>query len=359
MVIRHYRHIRHYRPELVAIIIFAIIALQVLLFFLIQPQMRFVIQFDSVPATNNPFFPFSINVHYRGFKVGRVTKIKLSQDQKHILFYVNIYYKGLIIPTNSLMIYKNENIYGKRYIDINYPEVPTAQYIQNGDTIDGVAAAERIDQYLVNEIKKGETGKLLQNLYDISEILKKTLSNKTNCKLVTQSAGDLSTILENLKGVTQDVSFASDLRSTIKCSSCSLKQVSTMLSDRQINQCLRTAPKTIITTCNNLDRVSDNVKIMTKILPSVNSNLISTNETLNDVNSNLGKINTKVPIVPQSLVSDAQQLVVKTTCIESELSNILSKRFLLLKLTFANPFSTLQRYAQNCFFRPSNQCSTK
>lgn len=359
MVIRHYRHIRHYRPELVAIIIFAIIALQVLLFFLIQPQMRFIIQFDSIPATSNPFFPFSINVHYRGFKVGRVTKIKLSQDQKHILFYVNIYYKGLIIPTNSLLIYKNENIYGKRYIDINYPEVPTAEYIQNGDTIDGVAAAERIDQYLVNEIKKGETGKLLQNLYDISEILKRNLSNKNVCTLMGQSAGDLSTILGSLKQVTQDKSFANDLRTTVKCSSCSLKQVSKILGDRQINQCIRTAPKTILATCNNLDRVGEDVKTMTKILPSVNSNLVSTNETLNDVNSNLGKINTKVPVVPQSLVSDAQQLVVKTSCIESELSNILSKRFLLLKLTFANPFKALQTYTQSCFWRTSPQCSSK
>lgn len=358
MAIRHYRHIRHYRPELIAIIIFAIIASQVLLFFLIRPQMKFVIQFDSVPATNNPFFPFSINVHYRGYKVGRVTKIKLSEDQRHILFYVNIYYKGLLIPTNSLMIYKNENIYGKRYVDINYPEVPTADYVKSGDTVYGFAAAERIDQYVVNEIKKGQTGKLLQNIYDISEILKKALSNKDNNKLLTHSAGDLAVILENLKGVTQDASLVSDLRSTIKCSSCSLKNVNSILSDKKINQCIRTAPQQIITTCNNIEKVNENVKIMTKILPSVNSNLSSTNATLGDVNCNLGQINTKVPIVPQSLVSSAEQLVVKTTCIEGELSNILSKRFLLLKLTFANPFKALHAYAQNCF-RSSSQCSTK
>lgn len=358
MVIRHYRHIRHYRPEIVAIIILFIIASQIILFFLIRPQMRFTIQFDSVPATNNPFFPFSINVHYRGYKVGRVTKIELSQDQKHILFHVNIYYKGLMIPTNSLMIYKNENIYGKRYVDINYPEVPTAQYIGNGDLVEGVAAAERIDQYVVNEIKRGETGKLLRNLYDISEILKKALSNKTNNKLLTQSAGDLAVVMENLRGVAEDPAFISDLRSTIKCSSCSLKNVSSLLSDKKINQCIRTAPQQIIATCNNIENVNENVKTMTKILPSVNSTLNSTNSTLTEVNSNLDKINTKVPIVPQSLVTNAEQLVVKTTCIESELSNILSKRFLLLKLTFANPFKTLQIYAQN-YFHPSTQCSTK
>lgn len=358
MVIRHYKHIRHYRPELVALIIFSIIAFQVVLFFLIQPQMRFVIQFDSVPATNNPFFPFSINVHFRGYKVGRVTKIELSKDQKHILFHVNIYYKGLRIPTNSLMIYKNENIYGKRYVDINYPEVPTEDYLKNGDMIYGVAAAERIDQYVVNEIKKGQTGKLLQNMYDISELIKRALSSKSNSKLLNQSAGDLAAILEATRAITAQPEFVSNLQSTIRCSSCSLKQVSSILEDKQINQCIRTAPKTIIATCSNIEKMNTNVKTMTKILPSVNTNLSSTNATLSDVNQNLGQINTKVPIVPQSLVSNAEQLVVKTTCIESELSNILSKRFLLIRLAFANPFSGLQRYAQT-YFHPKTQCSIK
>ena len=107
---------------------------------------------EVVPAIKKNVHIFRINVHYRGYDVGDVTDLKLSQDQKHINFYVTINYKGLRLPTNSKIKFKTENIYGVRYLDVEYPEKPSGKFLKNGDIVDGAEAYERIDEYLIESI---------------------------------------------------------------------------------------------------------------------------------------------------------------------------------------------------------------
>lgn len=302
-----------------------------------RKQMKFIVQYDFVPAINKNVHLFRIDVHYRGYDVGDVTDVKLSQSQKHINFYVTIHYKGLKLPTNSEIRFKTENIYGARYLDIEYPQKPSGKFIKDGDKVDGKEAYERIDEYLIESISSSESQKIFQNLSDITDIINISLKNKANKKLLDKSAGDLAIILEDLKSITRDSSFKKDLKSTIKYSSSSMKNVDEILSRQEIQETIIQAPTSVKETQKNIEEMTDSMSKVSKILPDVNQNLGCVNTLLNDANGNLCTINTKVPTIPQSLVENAETLVVKTSCLECELSKILSKRFLIPRLIFGNP----------------------
>lgn len=308
--------------------------------------MRFVVQYDFVPAINRNVHIFRIDAHYRGYDVGDVTEVKLSPDQKHINFYVTINYKGLKLPTNSEIIFKNENIYGARYLDVEYPQNPSGKLIKNGDIIDGKEAYERIDEYLIEALDSEQSKRMLQNLYEITDALKIALTKGDNKKLLNKSAGDLAIILEDLKSITRDSSFTTDLKSTIKHSSSSLKNVDEILSSKEIRETIIQAPASVNQTMKNIGAMTDSMGKVSEVLPHVNKNLDCVNTLLQDANGNLCTINTKVPTIPQSLVENAETLVVKTNCLESELSKILSKRFLIPRLIFGNPGKSFKTCAK-------------
>lgn len=319
--------------------------------------MRFVVQYDFVPAINRNVHIFRIDVHYRGYDVGDVTDVKLSPNQKHIEFFVDIHYKGLRLPKNSEITFKTENIYGARYLDIEYPKKPSSEFIKDGDIVNGKEAYERIDEYLIESLSSEQSQRMFQNLYEITDALKIALTKGDNKKLLNKSAGDLAIILEDLKSITRDSSFTTDLKSTIKHSSSSLKNVDEILSSKEIKETIIQAPTVTKQTMKDIGQMSGSMGKVSEILPHVNKNLDCVNTLLQDANSNLCTINTKVPTIPQSLVENAETLVVKTNCLESELSKILSKRFLIPRLIFGNPGKSFKTCAK-CR-RPRSRTSAK
>lgn len=332
--------------KIIGLIILIIIAYLIFYKATHRTYMKFIVQYDFVPAINKDVHLFRIDMHYRGYDVGDVTDVKLSEDQKHINFYVDINYKDLRLPTNSEIIFKTENIYGARYLDAKYPDKPSGKLVKNGDVVNGKEAYERIDEFLIESISSTESKKMLQNLSDITDIINTSLKNKDNKKLLNQSAGDLAIILEDLKEITQDPYFKRDIKSTIKHSSSSLKNVDEILSNREMRETITQAPATVNQTMQDLGKMTESMGKVSQILPNVNQNLDCVNTLLTDSNNNLCTINKKVPTIPQSLVENAETLVVKTNCIECELSKILSQRFLLLRLMFGNPGQSFKTCAK-------------
>jgi len=56
---------------------------------------------------------------------------------------------------------------------------------------------------------------------------------------------------------------------------------------------------------HDLGQMTDSMGKVSEILPTVNKNLDCVNSLLTDANGNLCTINTKVPVIPQSLVENA------------------------------------------------------
>lgn len=312
--------------------------------------MSIIVKYDDVPAINNNLWLYKIHAHYRGFEVGNVRKIKLSKDQKHIEFYVDIYYKDLILPRNIIVIFKTENLYGSRYLDIEPAKIPSKEMLTDGDSVMGVTAYERFDEYLLQEVKSTKSQHLLKNLSDITDALKKALKNKNNEKLLNESSSDLAIVLESLKEIADDPTLKNDIKSTIKLSSSSLKNVDEILNDQEIKSAINSAPESISMANNNIKSMNENLIKVSESIPDVTKSLTTTNNLLTDTNYDLCSINNKVPPIPPSFVENAEKLVIKTDCFESEISKILTKRWLILKLIFGNPGKSFK----NCVKKECN-----
>lgn len=308
-------------------------------------KMKFTIEYDYVPAISRNVKIFKIDVHFRGVDVGDVTNIRLSKDQKHVEFDVKINQKNLRIPKNSLVMFKSEAI-APRHIDIEPTKNPSDEIIKNGDIIDGTEVNERIDSFVIDELTSGQTGMLIHNLKEITDVLKQTLKDKKSEKLLTQSAEDLTVIIEKLKYITADPSFEKDVKLTIKHSSRTLKNIDDILANKDIKQTIQNAPETINKTINSIEDMNQNMNKVSESLPETIQKVTTVNSLLTQVNSNLGNINNKVPPIPQSLVDNAEKLIVKTDCMATELSNTLSKRFLMFKLFFGRPGENMRTCAR-------------
>lgn len=315
-----------------------------------RPYMRIIVRYNDVPAINNNLWLYKIHAHYRGYEVGDVAKIKLSKDQNYIEFYVNIYYKDLKLPKNVVIIFKTENLYGSRYLDIEPSSIPTKEILSDGDTVMGVTAYERFDEYLLQEVKSTRSQHLLKNLSEITSKINESLKNKNNEKLLNQSSGDLAIILENLKDIAEDPIVKTDIKSTIKLSSSSLKNVNEILSDQDIKNAINNAPESINMANTNIKSMNENLSKVSGSIPEVTKNLAMTNNLLTDTNYDLCSINNKVPPIPPSFIENAEKLVVKTDCFESEISKILTKRWLILKLIFGKPGKSFK----NCVKKECN-----
>lgn len=309
-------------------------------------KMKFIIQYTHVPPISRNIKLFKIDVFFRGVDIGDVTKIKLSTDQNHVEFYVRIKQKNLKIPKNSTITFKTETIYGTRYIDIEPTQCPCSEIIKEGDIVAGTEANERIDAFFMNELTKGQTGILIQNLREITDTLKQSLKDEENEKLLTQSAGDLAIILEKLKHITADPSVERDVKSTLKNSSGTMQSLNKILCKKGVKETINKTPEAINKTLNSIEDMNTNMNKISKTLPNTTEQITQVNSQITAMNDNLCKINTKVPPIPQSLVDNAEKLVAKGDCIATELSNTLSKRFLLFKLFFGRPGCNMKTCAR-------------
>lgn len=335
------------RIKFFGLIILIILAVFLVVKFINRPYMKIMVEYTDVPAISDHLSFFKIDVHYRGFDVGDVTKVQLAKDQEHIDFYVNITYKGLKIPTNSLFIFKTENIYGSRYLDIQAPQKPSGKLVTDGDVINGFEVYERIDQYFIDEFKSGQTGTLIKNLSDVVAILKTSLEDKENKKLLTQSSGDLAIILENFKDITEDPTFKKDIKSVIKHSSGSLNSLDEILRKKEMRKTIDEAPKSIKKTLDNISLMNEHMEAVSHMMPEATKNIAIASGLITEANGNLCSINSKVPPIPPSLVENAEKLVIKTDCFESELSKLLSKSHVMLRLIFGNPGKSFNDCAKN------------
>ena len=108
--------------NIVKIIIAAIafLLLIILIFiYLNRPVLTLIAKFDKLPPVSK-----KLNIYYKGYKVGKTSKILLSEDSKYTLLYLDIYKKGLQLPENvfakiKIQEDKNKNDYIEIIINYN------------------------------------------------------------------------------------------------------------------------------------------------------------------------------------------------------------------------------------------------
>jgi len=319
-----------------------------------KPQMTIIVTFDDVPPIIHGLVRGKIEIYYRGYQVGNVSKITLSDDQKHILFYLDINYKNLKIPKNAAIILKTEDLFGARFFSISYPKYPSSQLLSDGDVIKGTASYERIDKYLIDQFETGKLKILIKNLIDLTSFMNNILKTNKGGFLneIKKSGDNIDIILNNLRQITDDPQVKNDIKSTLNYSSRSIKNLNQILENNResINKTISNAPESIDKTVTNLESINRNMPEVNQSIMKANdtikktSKIIkNTNESLYMTNCNLDVINKKVPDIPSNLLYKADNALTKFDCIGTELIDLLNERFLIFKFMFCKPGSSFQK----------------
>ncbi|EKE03627.1 MAG: hypothetical protein ACD_20C00174G0001 [uncultured bacterium] len=359
-----------------------------------KPDMTLIVRFKEAPPVIRGILRGDIHAYYRGYEVGKVSKIELSEDQKYILFYLDIYYDNLKLPQNTNISLRTQDLFGDRYFDLSYPANPSNKFLADGDVVLGTSVIERIDKYLVDELESGELGKLINNLAYFTTLFRGYVSGAETQKELQTAFESLTRFIEieELQELvamapqllSRTVSGIEDVRTHLPLVSENIVGVNRNLmqtnekiertneSIDQVRGDIRQASTDLRQTGENFDRVSDdmqhvstniqqassdildvgetiaetnsailainqNLPLVNQTVSTTNSLLCNTNTYLHSTNCNLGLLNTKIPEIPPGFIENADTTIKRYNCIGVGLSKMLSKRFLLFRFMFGNP----------------------
>ena len=329
--------------------------------FLDRPEKTIIVKYKEVPPVIRRFPKSNVKIYYRGYRVGHVSKMALSDDQKYIVFHLGIHYKNLKIPKNIKIYLNSEDLYGSRHFSLEDPENPSSELLSDGDMVYGTGAYERIDKYLVKDMAEGKLGRVISNLVVITDFVDKGINS---------NSGEFNKLLKNVEASRKDIGlFINDLREVIndpqikhiiRSSSRSVDNINELLETEELRSTITKAPETIGKTVKSLETLTENTpKISVGLIEAnqnlseannnlhrVNKNIYNTNSLLCTTNCNLGTINCKVPVIPPSLLTNADKVLKTVDCLSNELIEILSKKFLVFRLMFGNPGSSLKKCKQ-------------
>ena len=239
-----------------------------------------------------------LDVFYKGFKIGNVTKIDLSDNGKAILMTLHLNMKELKLPDNvtAKLKVKNKN----DYVELEYPNLPSENILINCSIIKGTNSFN-INTYLDKQADSG-------GLDEIKNNLNNTIS----------AAGDTMNALTSLITTCDDI--LKDIRPAIKESSLNIANTTKNLesASEQLNKA--THSKKISNSAFNLEQSTKNIELATRNFNSSSQNIFDiTNDAkikllgnvesiLNNTNEATGNLNCAMLQV-RNILSNAEEIV--------------------------------------------------
>lgn len=350
-----------YRAELNAgIFIIAVISIFIfgvlwLRYFALAPEMTIKILFDKPGVLNEGF-----RVYYQGVEVGKISRIGISKDMKKTIVYTDIYREGFTLPKNSTGAVIAEGIAGQKYIALNYPENPSKEMLEDGDSIRGLDTftITDIQNSLKELIEKGELDKLVDKtnkLFDLQLEMTENLNEVVNAnkkdfgvvvKNISQASDKVSDLVVNLNDLISDKSFKSDITKTFKNTSEFSEKINRLAG----NENLTTTVDNAAVASANIKELSENAKLTGEkadvAMNSINKTLdkvVLITENVDDFTKRVNEIKTNADLfenVNETFLK-AQKTLESFECLSDGISEMLSKRFLLIKLLFGRPGAKL------------------
>ncbi len=250
-----------------------------------------LVKFDELEP-----FEKQMNVYYKGFKIGRTTKIYPDKDYKNTYLRLKIHPHDIKLPENVTAKIQKKQI--GSYVNIIYPDSPSLKRIKN------------------NVVIPGSISKDISSLLE-SEGVEQILSDTTN---LVENANNT---IETLNGVFTEVhGILRDIRPDIKYAVSNLAKTTAHLEKTSANLSNALGKDTIDNSVNNIEETTANIKNVTKNLDDI-SNQIE---------------NTTMPIV-NSVLCQTNSTVKNVNEITSGVKNTLKKHFGFGRLIFGRPIN--------------------
>ena len=250
-------------------------------------------------------FPHNINVYYKGFRLGRSTRIYPSKDFTQTYVDMNLHMDNFSLPDNITAKVKTKN--KRDYIELIYPDMPSVRYLKNHDKIKG-AKGVNFASFIQDQADSG-------GLDDLSENLSETV----------EDAGETMKALTDLFHTANDILV--DLRPSLKESGENLAITTrnlTVATDNiaNVSKSLNRSAKPKI-----LDNTFSNIELITRNLELTTSNTALLTK----------RADSETVLLLNCLIKNANKVVLNINDIIKGFKVTLSKRFGGMRLIFGKP----------------------
>jgi len=310
-----------------SLLIFSILWLR---FFSLIPDKTIIVKFAEIGPVST-----GIPVYYHGVNIGKVSELNFSDDYKYTLVTALIYKKNLNLPKNVYAEIRTTGLTGQLYLEILYPDKPSKQTLKDVDTIEGRLSAIQLAQkdlrYMIKSIATGATD-TTKNASEASKKLTRVLTLTE--EILNSNRNDIRTF----------VSEASLSASDFHVASASIKNLST---SPELQQNIKSSASYIPKSSKKLDNITANINKITVDIDKVTGNpkfqegLIKTISGIGNISESLDKGDLNCLI--KKTLEDTDRTINRYDCIGGSFSEMMSERFLLMRLMFGKPGKSFQK----------------
>lgn len=262
-------------------------------------------------------------VYYKGYNIGRTTKIKPDKDYKYTYATIMLYPQDPKLPKNIVAKVKNHNV-RKEYVDLMVQDAPSTTLIKRGSIIEGIPAFD-LEAFLAEIADSGIIVPLLQNFSDTLVSVNKASTEMG--KFFSDSRLILKDNRQNLKQATTDIAKSTK---DIAQSSKSFKKITSRVNNSLTEDKLNGTTSSVSKASANILSATENIKTITTSIDCATRNLGTT----------IAKID--------SAVSDTNVITSNVRIITGGLCQVLHQRFAGLRIIFGKPLNNCNR-PRNCF----------
>ena len=250
-------------------------------------------------------FPRNINVYYKGFRLGRTTKVYPSKDFTQTYVDMRLHMDDFSLPDNITAKVKTKN--KRDYIELIYPDMPSVTYLKNKSKIKGEKGVS-FASYFQEQADSGNLDDLTDNLSDTVEAAGQTMEALTD---LFHTANDILVDLrpslkesgENLVLTTRNLTVTTD-----------------NLADVSIGLNRSAKPKILDNTFSNIELITRNLELTTS-----NTALLTK------------RADSETVALLNCLIKNTNKVVLNINDIIKGFKATLSKRFAGMRLIFGKP----------------------
>jgi len=279
-----------------ALLLFVLTA-SLLFFYRLWTYTYLTVEFNDARPVRN-----KIPVYYKGYRIGKVEKIKPSDDFKTTNVTIVLYPRSLKLPINTTALLTREKRgqnYETDFIDLLYPDNPSEAILRDGDSIIGVTTVD-MNTFFSEKAVNGELDAITKNVNSLLEDLQST-----------------SKALSQLMGVLQD---------TVNENRPSIREMTGNLAEAS-NQFRSFTAK-----LNN----SINQEEIQSTFSSFNKSSTNFASTTNNIDAFTKSLNDSAPEI-RSIINNADKITGDIQVITSGLKCTMSKKFGGFRLFFGKP----------------------
>lgn len=304
------------------------------------------------------------NVLYRGVKAGTVYDIDISEDEKYALVRINITNKEIHIYEGSVASVVDKGFTGTKALAITPPDsIEGKTALKNGDFIEGKRSftldelqktlTKLSDEITFEDIVR-ELYLLLQNTTELSKKID-TLIDNTEEFLTEDNADKVSSFLDNTTSLSKNLQTTSTQLNKVLTNKKLAKDFSESLTStteamETLNKVVNKAGTLVDKSANTVDNLNSTVTKIDETInnPEVSSNLHESMQKMSDILTDVKEItgDNELKENLKGSIKESQESFNRLNCFSKELSNTLSKRFLLPRLFIGNPGKSLNHCAE-------------